>query len=69
MSREKYHLLCNFGNGLQIIEGAIEDYEEALYLQNEYRIAYNKPIDLVNDEGLKELRDDLENKSSLLSDE
>ena len=63
-----YFLLCDFGDGLQIIE-SFENKNEGPYLLAEYSLAYSEPIEMVTEKELTEMRQDLEYKVSLLTDD
>ncbi len=63
-----YYLLCNWGDGLQIID-SFEDKETAIKNCFEYELAYLKNVKIVDSTTLEEMRKDLECKASLLTDD
>jgi len=70
-----YFLLCDLGDGLQIID-SFEDKNEGPYLLAEYSLAYNELIEMVTEkeltemrQELTEMRQDLEYKIDLLTDD
>ena len=48
-----YFLICNFGHGPEIID-SFKDKKTALLMSFEYRIAFNKLIEILTENELKE---------------
>jgi len=48
-----YFLVCNFGHGPEVVD-SFEKKKTALLMSFEYRIAFNKPIEILTENELKE---------------
>tara|TARA_Y100000592_G_C5219411_1_gene198753 strand:+ start:332 stop:499 length:168 start_codon:yes stop_codon:yes gene_type:complete len=48
-----FFLICNFGRGSEVID-TFEDKDTALLMSFEYRTAFNKPIEILTENELKE---------------
>jgi hypothetical protein len=63
-----YFLLCDFGDGLEIID-SFEDKETAIKSSFDYELSFLKNVKIVDPTTLEEMRQDLEYKVSLLTDD
>ena len=49
-----YFLVCNFGHHGPEIVDSFKDKKEALLMSFEYRLAFNKPIEILTENELRE---------------